>query len=442
MLKLLKIFIMTLGICQIVLAGETTRVVGFKVAANPGKTKIIFNLSSKGDYDTFYIENPSRIVIDLLNTVMTTPINNSLLHNTIVKEIRYATHEDGTLRIVLDLRRNTHFNGKITSAKKGKFSLVLSLDDPYVVKKQTHKKEQLQVPLKQAEDIQSSVESAITKTPQTDANKSKPTDNASASAHDFTLSKPAKNLDLQQLRDIIIVIDPGHGGKDPGVSGVHKTREKTVVLAVAKELRRLLNMEVGIKAILTRSDDYFLPLKERLRIAHANKADLFISLHADAYKRHSISGVSVFALGENGATSEVASWLAAKENVSELENNLLQSAALRSVLFDLAQKNTVKTSLDIGNSIIEQLPAITKVHNHTVEQANFVVLKSSDIPSLLIETGFLSDPKEERKLKNQKYDSDLAKAIETGIFNYFKYNPLPNTYLSIISESHAETGKT
>lgn len=438
MLKILRsvtIFIISLCICQIIMADEMARIVGFKVITNPGKTKIIFNLSSKCQYDMFSMEDPSRVVIDLTDTSMSTHINNSLLHNTIVKEIRYATHEDGVLRLVLDLRKNTNFDSKISSNKQGKTSLIIILADPSVLKKQAQKKTLPQPPKEEGNN--SKVSEVIN---QVD-NKSLAADMSYDKKRTIqnsvsVLNSPPKNIDLNKLRDITIVIDPGHGGKDPGVTGVHKTKEKNVVLAVAKELRKLLNMEIGIKAVLTRNDDYFLPLKERLRIAHNNKADLFVSLHADAYKRHTISGVSVFALGENGATSEVAQWLAEKENVSELGNNLSQNAALRSVLLGLAQKNTLRTSLDIGDSIIEQLPTIAKIHNHQVEQANFIVLKSPDIPSLLIETGFLSEPKEEKKLNNANYESNLAKAIEAGIFNYFKYHPIADTHLAIATSSN------
>ncbi len=237
------------------------------------------------------------------------------------------------------------------------------------------------------------------------------------------------------MRDIVIVIDPGHGGKDPGVSSANKVREKDVVLAIAKDLRRSLNEEFGIRAILTRSGDYFLPLKERLRIANLNKADLFISIHADTYRKNSsIKGVSIFALSPNNATSESVRWLADKENESELGNKLPNDAnALRSVFYGLVQNTTISASLSIAKILLAKLPEVARLHTHRIEQASFVVLKSPNIPSLLIETGFLSDQNEVTYLTNPEYQNKLAMTLAAGVTEYFKDNPPEGTFLSSMS---------
>jgi|GEM_PF-214893 len=220
--------------------------------------------------------------------------------------------------------------------------------------------------------------------------------------------------------DIVVIIDPGHGGKDPGARGGRGTKEKDVVLAIAKELQRYLNQQNGFSAILTRDGDYYVALRERLRIARANKADMFLSLHADTYKNRFIKGVSVFALSQHGATSEIAKWLAEKENISELDGTKIKTKDfLRSVLINLAQTASIKTSLAIGRTVLLRLGEVTKLHSDSVDQANFVVLQSPDIPSLLIEVGFISDQEDETRLRDQSYQVHFAKAVAQGIIDYF-----------------------
>ena len=241
----------------------------------------------------------------------------------------------------------------------------------------------------------------------------------------------------KKSRNVIVVIDPGHGGKDPGAIGDSGTREKDVVLAVSKDLAEMLNRTPGITAVLTRNSDYFIPLRERLNIAHSYKADIFIAIHADAYKFKHSTGASVFALSQRGATSEAARWLAEKENESELGQAISdKSMLLKSVLLDLAQTATIGSSLEVGGEILNQLISITHLHHSRVEQAAFVVLKSPDIPSLLVETGFLSDPSEEIKLRNSEYQNQLAYALSQGIKNYFQEHPPIGTYFAVIKNKN------
>lgn len=191
------------------------------------------------------------------------------------------------------------------------------------------------------------------------------------------------------------MIDPGHGGKDPGASGVRGTHEKDVVLAISKKLAALINRQPGFRAVLTRSTDRYIPLRTRLAIARKYKADMFVAIHADAWKERDAKGVSVFALSSRGATSEAARWIANRENKSELMGGVAlqdKSNMLKSVLINLSQTATVRASLKIGDNLLEAFRHITTLHHSRVEQAAFVVLKSPDIPSLLVETGFLSNP--------------------------------------------------
>ena len=238
----------------------------------------------------------------------------------------------------------------------------------------------------------------------------------------------------ESLRDVIIVIDPGHGGKDPGAQGSKGTKEKDVVLAIAKKLQGCLNDQKGYKAVLTRDADYFVNLHERLRIAHANKADIFLSLHADAYKDSLIKGTTVFALSHShfGATSEAADWLANRENVSELNSaNLKSNTELHSQqLFNLVQKTSVKRSLLIGRAILSSLTTINNLHASHIEQADFVVLQSPDIPSLLIEVGFISDPNDEQRLNDPLFQEMFARAVVRGVTNYFAKHPIKDSMIS------------
>ncbi len=231
---------------------------------------------------------------------------------------------------------------------------------------------------------------------------------------------------------VIVVIDPGHGGKDPGATGPSGTHEKKVVLAIAKRLQSAINSNPGFKAVLTRGDDRYLSLRYRLALAREYHGDLFVAIHADAYINASASGASVFALSSRGATSEAARWLAQRENQSELMGGVDladKDPTLRSVLIDLSQTATISASLQMGSGIISHLRSVVPMHVKHVEQAAFVVLKSPDIPSLLIETGFLSNPTEEQQLTMASHQERLADAIAQGIVQYFTSNPPAGSWL-------------
>ncbi len=235
-------------------------------------------------------------------------------------------------------------------------------------------------------------------------------------------------------RSSVIVIDPGHGGKDPGATGPGGIHEKNIVLAIAKDLDAILKREPHVHPEMTRSGDYFVTLRGRLQKARKGRADLFMAIHADAYINSYAHGASVYALSERGATSEAARWLAQKENYSELGSVDLanKSYMLRSVLIDLSQTATIRESLQFGWSVIHSFrESHLRLHRGTLEQAPFVVLKSPDIPSLLIETGFISSRKEELNLNNPRYQKKLAQALARGIVNYLKRYPPPGTWFAM-----------
>ena len=247
-------------------------------------------------------------------------------------------------------------------------------------------------------------------------------------AADETLSRETQDLPHSRPRagKIVVVIDPGHGGKDPGASGPHGTHEKDVVLSIAKDLQQDINRNPRFIAKLTRKSDYYLTLRQRLDVARKDKGDFFVAIHADAYMNNDAEGASVFALSQSGATSEAAHWLASQENYSELggvRDFSGKSYLVRKVLLDLSQTVTISQSLQIGYVLLHALGRITTLHHDIVEQARFVVLKSPDIPSLLVETGFITNPYEEARLKNPIYQEKLAQALSVGITGYFEQHP-------------------
>jgi N-acetylmuramoyl-L-alanine amidase len=232
-----------------------------------------------------------------------------------------------------------------------------------------------------------------------------------------------------------IVIDPGHGGEDPGAIGRHGSREKNITLMVGKRLKALIDAEPNMRAVLTRDSDFYLPLQLRVDKARKVKADLFVSIHADAFIRPNARGSSVFALSERRATSEAARWLAKKENDADLIGGVnldTKDKYLAQTLLDLSQTATIDHSLRLGNAVLRKLGAINTLHKPQVEQASFAVLKAPDIPSILVETAFISNPDEEKRLNDDEYQDQLARAILDGIRDYFiKHPPRPQSPLAL-----------
>ncbi len=234
-------------------------------------------------------------------------------------------------------------------------------------------------------------------------------------------------------REVIIAIDAGHGGEDPGASGKRKTKEKNVVFAVARELQRQIDAAPGMRAVLTRRGDYYLPHRKRFELAREARADLFVSIHADAFKNPKIYGGSVYVLSRKGASSEAARWLADKENEADLIGGVSlddKDDVLASVLLDLSQTATMESSNHVAGTILANLKRVGRIHRTGVEHANFLVLKSPDVPSVLVETAFISNPDDERRLRDKDYQRKLAIAITRGIREHFTTMPLPGTWLA------------
>jgi N-acetylmuramoyl-L-alanine amidase len=254
---------------------------------------------------------------------------------------------------------------------------------------------------------------------------------------------PVERRLLPATRDLVIAVDAGHGGEDPGATGRDGTREKDVTLAVARVLAARINAEPGMHAVLTRSGDYFVALRERIRRARVAQADLFVSVHADAVADRSVAGSSVYVLSQRGASSEAAKWLADRENSADLVGGVSlddKDGVLASVLLDLSQSAAMSASIVAAGKVLDELNEVGEVRKARVQQAGFVVLKSPDIPSLLIESAYITNPGEERRLRDPRHQARLADAILTGVRNYFRENPPPGTRLALVASAGAGSG--
>jgi N-acetylmuramoyl-L-alanine amidase len=241
------------------------------------------------------------------------------------------------------------------------------------------------------------------------------------------LQRPAKPGVPQYARLITVAIDAGHGGEDPGAIGAKGSYEKHITLALAKKLKQKIDAQENMRAVLIRDGDYFVPLGQRVTKARALKADLFVSIHADAFIKSHAHGSSVYALSENGATSVTARWLATKENEADLVGGInidVKDPFLKRTLIDLSQTATINDSLKLGTAVLKEIGGVNRLHKPRVEQAGFAVLKAPDIPSILIETAFISNPEEERRLNDAAYQDKLVDAIVIGVRNYFDKHPL------------------
>ncbi len=368
------------------LAG-TTQINAVRMWAGPESTRVVFDVDGRLEHNVFVLSNPDRVVIDLANTSFASPVGDLDYRNSLVKGIRSGVQQNNALRVVLDMKAS-------------------SIPKSFLLNPTAHYGHRLVIDLEP-------VSSPSTVTP----DKELP----------ITASIPALG------RDAVVAIDAGHGGDDPGALGKRGTREKDVALSIAKRLEKLLSAQKGIKPVLIRTGDYYISLRGRIRKAREAKADLFISIHADAFKNGNAKGASVYVLSKKGASSEAARWLAASENNSDLIGGVSlddKDDLLASVLLDLSQNATQAASMDVGSRVLQELVNTGEVHKDQVEHAGFVVLKSPDVPSLLVETGFISNRQEESLLRSPRHQQRIASAIYKGIKRYFDENPPAGTILA------------
>lgn len=402
------------------------------------KVTLHFSIQGPFTHRIFTLSNPERVVIDLDGTTLPAHLKKISLNNALVRDARSGMANLKTLRLVLEVNQQVFAtsspwmaNGSVQGirvdlASKGPLSKAPVAALPNQVNP---------VHLVQDNKLGKKILSpALTKNLATTRSRvpSPPlvthsVDNGSAPIRHHKPIRVAHHPS-KGLRNVIVVLDAGHGGKDPGAKGPRNSKEKHVVLAITLKLKQLIDRQPGMRAVLTRSGDYYVGLRQRLDIARKYNGDIFVSIHADAFNNPHSSGASVFALSQSGATSEAARWIAEKENYSELGGVNLgdlddSNGVVRSVLIDLSQTATINSSLQMGGRVLSQLSQFSRLHNHRVEQARFMVLKSPDMPSILVETGFISNPVEERNLTSGAYQARLSQAIFSGIKEYFWSNP-------------------
>lgn len=363
-------------------AYSATTVENVRVWAENDKTRVVLDLSSPGNHSIFTLRGPDRLVVDLKDGRLADALTTMPAGAGAVKAIRSGVRANGQLRVVLDLSENVR-SRSFTAGPNQQYG------DRIVI----------------------------------DLERSGPLQTVK---HASDAYRPG--------RDIVIAVDAGHGGHDPGAIGRGNTREKDVALAVSRELAARIDAEHGMRAVMIRTGDYYVDHRRRMEIAHQSEADLFISVHADAVKDRRANGATVYALSLKGASDEEARLLAQRENRSVLVGGVSldgKDEVLASVLLDLSQNAALSASLDVGSKVISQLAQVGKVRRRTVQQAGLLVLKSPDMPSILVETAYISNPSEEKLLQDKRHQAKLASAILAGVRNYFYTNPPPDTQIAM-----------
>ena len=373
--------------------GSSAQIQGLRLWNAPDHTRLVFDLSQAVEHRLFTLDEPARLVIDFSNARLKKKLEAAVQKSRHIRRIRYAPQSDNRFRVVLDLAQ---------PVRPRSFLLRPSGDYGHRLVIDLYDREG------QARVVQS----------------------------------VKQKEDPSGLRDIVVAIDAGHGGEDPGARGRRlRTREKDVTLSIARKLKKLIDAEPGMRAVLTRKGDYYVGLRKRMQIARRHHADLFVSIHADAFRNSKARGSSVFVLSRRGASSEAARWLAAKENASDLVGGVSlddKDDILASVLLDLAQTGTLAASMRAATLVHREMGKIGKLHGDRIQNAGFVVLKSPDIPSMLVETGFISNPTEERQLASARHQERIARAIFRGIRSYFQLEPPPGTRLAMEKQKKLE----
>lgn len=375
----LTLLLITTLLSTAVYAGSTVENV--RIWSESDKTRVVLDLSRSVEHNIFTLRGPDRLVIDLKDSRLAESLTRLPTGVGSVRSIRSAVRANGQLRVVLDLNQGVR-SRSFTAGPNGQYGDRLVVD--------LHRAGNLE-PVKRASE------------------------------------------GYRPGRDVVIAIDAGHGGHDPGALG-RKSKEKNVVLAISKELARIINAEPGMSAVLIRDKDVFVEHRNRIAIATRAKADLFVSIHADAFKDRRANGASVFALNLVGASKEAALTMQQREKAPVTVGGVSlhdKDEVLASVLFDLSQNAALSASLDVGAKVSSQMSRVAKMHSKTVKQKELMVLRSADMPSILVETGFISNASEEQKLRDRRHQARLASAILAGIRDYYYTNPPPDTRIAM-----------
>jgi len=381
-------------------AASAAELRGIALSANSDSAQVTLDLSDGTTQKLFTLDHPDRVVIDLPHTARASGVH-APSGSGVVSEVRLGPQPHGTLRVVVELRSALPAHTTWGATGQGR-RLIVSLGQPIV------------------------------------AAVAEPAPKAVRAAHAVGDGD----------RDVVIAVDAGHGGDDPGAIGHGGTREKDVTLAIARALAARIDAEGGMRAVLTRDRDQFLELRERIRRAHAYHADMFVSVHADSIADRSVSGASVYVLSGHGASSEAARLLAERENAADLMGGVLEDKGeLRPVLLDAAQSEIIGVSATAAERVVIALSSVGEIRRREVQQAGFVVLKSPDMPSMLVETAYISNPAEERRLRSLEQQQRLAEAIADGVRSYFLQNPPDGTRFkqerrTLASAADTSTGAT
>ena len=364
-------------------AAHAATVENVRVWSEDGRTRVVLDLSGPARHNIFTLRGPDRLVVDLEDSTLGSGLESSLPEPVgSLAGIRTGQRANGGLRVVLDLREPVR-SRSFTAGPNGKHGDRLVID--------LHREGNL-TPVRSASER------------------------------------------YREARDIVVAVDPGHGGRDPGAIGHGRTQEKAVALAIARELAKRIDEEPGMKAVLVRDGDYYVDHRERMNRARKANADLFVSIHADAVADRRAKGASVYVLSLKGASDEAAMLLAERENAAGVIGGVSladKDDLLASVLLDLSQNAALSASMSVGAHVLEELEKVGSMHRRTVQQAGFLVLKSPDVPSILVETAFISNPDEEKKLQSEAHRRKLANAILAGIRQYFYTYPPPDTKLAM-----------
>jgi len=369
-------------------------------------TRVVFEAPDSVAHRVFTLTDPHRVVLELDGVKLTPELAQLPTRvqpaDPYIAAIRFGTKPPDTLRIVFDLKSETRIQVfALTPVAEFGFRVVLDL---YPM-----------IPL-------DPLMALLAERPEPPDLVTKP----GPTAQERVPLAKTETRTPGRRRMITVALDPGHGGEDPGAIGRRGTHEKDVTLAIGRKLKRLIDAEPGMRAMLTRDDDYYVPLAARVQKARRVEADLFVSIHADAFREARARGSSVFALSESGATSSAARWLAQSENAADLIGGVnldSKDPALARTLLDLSQTAQINDSLKVGRHMLDSIGAINSLHKGAVEQAGFAVLKAPDIPSILVETAFISNPDEELKLRSDHHQTKFAESMSDGIKRYFAANP-------------------
>lgn len=404
-MKALRCWVAGLLLCLVagaVLADPVT-VQGVRLWAAPDNTRVVLDVSGPVQHELFILNGPERVVIDLRNAKLAPGVGE---HDSqgLVRSLRSGVRNGSDLRLVLDLHG---------AVKPRSFLLQPNAEYGHRL-----------------------VVDLYTNGPAAPKHANVPAITSPNTSPAVSKTAPARVKTVRDApagRELIIAIDAGHGGEDPGARGPAGTREKDVVLSIARKLAALVEKESGMRPVLIRDGDYFIRLRDRMKRARDQRADLFVSIHADAFHDRRARGSSVFVVSERGASSEMARILADQENAADLVGGVSlndKDELLKTVLLDLSKAASIEASMNVADNVLGELKQVGRVHKHQVQQAGFMVLKSPDVPSILVETAFISNPEEERQLRNARHQQRLAQSVMNGIRAYFRNNPPPGTLIA------------